>query len=102
MTDKVSEENEKADGRVQKPNPFSLESNYDIDIDCFLKVSWDKVNEEVKFQVEMPADTTLAITFGNSQTSCDMIFFDSKIDSPTMTDCFYEPDRSEFHQVDRS
>ena len=39
-------------GGVNKPKPFSEKSSYDIDMDTYLTISWDKVSEEVLFQVE--------------------------------------------------
>ena len=69
-------------GGVNKPKPFSDKSSYDIDMDTYLTISWDKVSEEVLFQVEMPADSYLAIAFGRSLEKCDMILFQSDMETP--------------------
>ena len=87
----MRELDEAESGGVNKPNPFSKETSFQLMDDIMATMAWDKHEDELIFKVEMPTDTQLSFIFGADTTKkCDMVIFDSSMGNPHVNDCTYD------------
>ena len=80
-----------------KPNPFVDKALFSIDDGIDVSISWDKVYDELVFEVEMPSDAYLAFGFGAQMEECDMLVFSTELGGEDKaTDCYFSQETGEY------